>query len=187
MTARPDGILFTGFGAFGSVVDNPSAHVARAAAEAIGASFELLPVTYEVAARIAHETTHRHVVHFGVATNRGWIGLERRAKNARGADVGERRKGPDKLERVTPDLPSELESTFPLERLEGAIARRWSGDVRLSDDAGAFVCNATLLHALAVDPQRFFVHVPSFSRDEAEAFGRAFAEAYVEVLASSED
>lgn len=183
MTVRPERILFTGFGPFGRVLDNPSAHVARAAAEQIGAQAQVLDVTFEKAAEIARQAVADHVVHFGVARSRAWVALERTACNVVGFDVGEVPRERVRPRPADPQLPAQARSAFPLESLRARLAEEWSGDVRISDDAGAFVCNATLLHALCADPQRFFVHVPDFSAEQARCFGAAFGRAYLDVLA----
>jgi pyroglutamyl-peptidase len=185
MDAANRTIAFTGFGPFAEITTNPSWRVAEAAARASGGIAECFDVSFERAKDAALQPKADWVVHVGVAAARSWVALERTAINLRGPDVGDT---PETYVRkaLEDGGPATRRSSFDVERLCAEIARRWSGDVRVSDDAGAYVCNATLFHAIGKDPRRIFVHVPSFTDAEAEAFGRALGLAFVAVVSADE-
>lgn len=172
MSAR--NLVFTGFGPFGDVAFNPSWDCAQAAAEAAGASAELLDVTVE-AARIAAQDwagDDTLLVHFGVAAHREHVSLERFAHNW-WQDLED-----EAATRLVVDAPAALESRLDLGVwacvLDGAAELAW----RVSHDAGNYVCNAMLYHSL-LEGTRYaacdavFVHVPACDSDVAHAIGAA--------------
>ena len=162
--------LFTGFGPFDGAVYNPSWDAAQAAAEASGATAELLPVTFDEALAIAQRAAdYDLVVHFGVAVRRNDVCLERFAHN-----WGAERKDTAPT-RLLPDGPVALECALPLDALaaalDGECGRKW----RVSHDAGMYVCNATLYHSLNAALPAMFVHIPPSWPDDARAIGRCLA------------
>lgn len=183
MIAANRTIAFTGFGPFAEIAHNPSWDVAQAAARATGGRADCFEVSFEHARDAALKPDADWVVHIGVAAVRSWVAIERTAVNLQGPDVGDT---PDTYVPKALDErgPSFRTTTFDVDGLRDAIAQRWSGEVRVSDDAGAYVCNATLFHAIGKDARRVFIHVPAFSCEEAEAFGRALGEAFVATIPS---
>jgi pyroglutamyl-peptidase len=152
-------VLVTGFGPFPGVEVNPTAEVARALdgarvgeATVVG---RVLPVSYrrgpEAALAAAREVDAALVLGLGVATGRARVCVER-------VGVYVHRGRPDVDEQVITALaPIErVPATVDCARLAEAL------DADLSDDAGAYVCNAWLhrvASGLAVPVG--FVHVPA--------------------------
>lgn len=160
-------ILFTGFEPFGELDYNPSWDAASAAAQAYGGAAELLPVTFEVARDVLEQSRNFDaVVHFGVAVKRDAPCLERYARNVRGVEGGG-------VEAIEEDGPAVIECALRLDafaqRLNDASPLGWS----VSEDAGTYVCNATLYHALReLGPTRaMFVHLPMSTVSVARTFG----------------
>lgn len=147
----------TGFGAFLEVAKNPSAALAEALdGQAVGECVivgRVLEVSYaggiEEAVRLADAMAPRLIVGFGVS-RRGGLRVERTGR-ARLAET------PDVLGACPPRLegPEEVRATADVETLAEAL------DCLVSDDAGAYVCNAWLhqLSTRAAAPCAF-VHVP---------------------------
>lgn len=105
------------------------------------------------------------VVHFGLSLRAESIHVERRARNAVAPDKPDAAEYAPSDGRILPSGPDVLFSTLPtMAIVEQLSARGFAAG--LSDDAGAYVCNATLyrsLHANAA-PKVGFVHVPPLSR-----------------------
>lgn len=172
--------LLTGFGPFRNVVDNPSAriveHFARVGAAGHELTARVLPVSFERAAReiraLLRERRFEAAVLLGVAGRADLLRLEqfaRRCDPSRFAGGGrplpldvDGRSAPEPAAGA-PDLhPSTVELAPLLRELTAAGL-----PVRLSDHAGAYVCNHTYYAALqaiaAADlPVRcLFLHVPA--------------------------
>lgn len=166
-------LVFTGFGPYGDVDYNPSWDAAQAAAKATGSTAELLPVTVEAGEEVSRRWADDALllVHFGVATKRREVCLERYAHNW-WQDLDE-----DRPMRLA-EGPGALEVALPLDdwaaQLTHASGVRW----RVSHDAGTFVCNATLYHSLqALGPERaLFVHIPPMYPMQALEIGTVFGE-----------
>jgi pyroglutamyl-peptidase len=166
--------LVTGFGPFPGAPANPTEALVReltdVAPETFGATglrAVVLPTEYRRSWAILKRLYARFapdvVVHFGLSTRTDAIMIERTA-----------------LRRCAPDRPDAigfaprgglarrtgaeaLAATLPVERIVAAL-RQAGFPAAASDDAGAYVCNATLYRSLAetaVSPRRVgFVHVP---------------------------
>jgi len=165
-------ILLTGFGAFPGVPENVSGAVvtelARAARELQGVAVrhEVLPVDWRVAPRqvaelIAAERPHV-ALHFGVSSRAQSIVVETLAKNhcASSADVCGALPTAEWLDKAG---AASLRSTFPA----GAILRRLEErglPAELSEDAGAYLCNAVLYASLSAcagsGARSGFIHLP---------------------------
>jgi pyroglutamyl-peptidase len=170
-------ILLTGFGPFPGVEENASSKLVPALAATAREAFaehaflsEILDTAWDsaparVAALLAHHKPHL-ALHFGVAREAQGFRLERLALNAC---------------RVAADATGALPSHAALS-LDGpicrashldtaALAARLEGrgyPVSLSDDAGAYLCNAVLYHSLAAAEalgrgacRSGFVHIPA--------------------------
>lgn len=175
----PPVVLVIGFGPFLDVADNPAARLARAVdgrraghARVMG---RVMPVSYHRAVTVTQALVAGSgataVLGVGVARGRGHAALERK---------GRRRVDPELadvdgvcLEWLTDGGENDggendVEVTMDLARLRGAL------DVPVSDDAGAYVCNAwiyrvvrALGHTLPVG----FLHVPDEGFDPDRLVG----------------
>ncbi len=164
-------ILLTGFGAFRDVTDNPAARAARALSgwrlRGHTVVSRVIPVSYargpDHTIAVARQLRPVLVLGLGVAVARAGVEVERRAvARVQGADV----------DGVTAELgpdPAEVRATIDVAALGEALG------AGLSDDAGAYVCNAWLYRVTqALDAPVGFVHVP---RDgiEPERLARGLA------------
>jgi pyroglutamyl-peptidase len=173
-------VLFTGFEPFGGHEENPSWGVALAAAAATqGAQAVRLPVTYATAAEFPDglATPPDLVVQIGLSARRGWISLERIARNVSGDQV-------DNAGTVGPDLlddggPEELETPLDVEELATRLGAAVDHEVRVSESAGDYVCNALYFHSLrrATRSRVLFVHVPELDAEGQRKVGEALARA----------
>jgi len=154
-------ILVTGFGPFGEIRDNPSGRLARAVHGArLGGHTVVgltLPVAYDrglrMALRHASAADCAAVIGLGVAAGRSGIEVERVARNRAN-------ETPD-VDGVVPAIvepggPSEVRASADVEALAAELG------AGLSDDAGAYVCNAWLYRLTRGLPGTpvAFVHVP---------------------------
>lgn len=172
-------MLVTGFGPFPGCVDNPSRDVARALEREPPAGVRVvareLPVTFrgapegirEALAELApkHPTA---LLGLGVQPD-PWFRLERRARGRyRGVRADNDGATPDDL---ALELGPSRESTLDLEHLAEVLRAAGARDVRLSDDAGGYVCEVTFhtLLGLAGGAPAVFLHVPPASVLDAAA------------------
>lgn len=127
----------------------------------------------------------RLAVHIGLAGDRSWISLESVARNECNDtpdNLGQRRPG------ALVATGFALRATaLPLERLRERLASLTQLEVRITDDAGAYVCNATYYHTLArateAGGDALFVHIPPMDGDSARALGTALADAITSMFA----
>lgn len=180
-------LLLTGFGPFGSVVDNPTERIVRRLS---GASFSsvhveglALPTSFArakalVSSRLARGDVDALLM-LGVAEIAEEFRVETVGRNlddARLPDVD----GAQPRGAIVHGAPDLLPVTLDAERLLGAISA--IAPARLSDSAGAYVCNHLLytsLHALHGSHVRAgFVHVPAdpATHDVPRAPHRPFAD-----------
>lgn len=163
----------TGFGRFPGAPANPSAAIVAAIGNAcrrrldicgIDLSTAVLPVEYdrigtELAARLARAEPDG-VLHLGLAGRRRGLTVDGGAKNRLSLlhpDAG--RRGPGRPT-VVAGGPERRNVRLPVARLAAAMARA-GAPTRLSNDAGAYVCNATLYLSLGtLIPLAGFIHVP---------------------------
>jgi pyroglutamyl-peptidase len=176
-------VLLTGFGPFPGAAINPTAALVRRLAR------NRRPTTTEVR-RIAHVFATRYdavdreladllarhkpvaVIMFGLAARRKHVYIETRARNRRSMSFPD--AGGDAPARAVIDdgAGAQLRGRAPMRRLLSA-ARAADLDVRLSRDAGRYVCNYVYWRALAAAEQRggprvaVFVHVPALRRPHA--------------------
>jgi pyroglutamyl-peptidase len=114
------------------------------------------------------------VVHFGLAQRAGCIRLERVARKRVDPDKPDAAGFAPKSGLARRSGPQTLTTTFPIEAIRRALLQA-GFPAELSDDAGSYVCNATLYRSLgSVSPEAKrvvgFVHVPpegagGFTRD----------------------
>ena len=167
-------VLLIGFGPFPGAPHNPSAALAKALARRrrpaladAGRTAHVLATVYAAADRELSKLFAAKpdvVLMFGLAARRRHLSIETRARNAVSVlfpDAGGHRP---RHGVIVPGGPPSRRGKAPFARLLGAA--RVSGlPVRLSSDAGRYVCNYTYWRALersAGDgPLVQFVHIPA--------------------------
>jgi pyroglutamyl-peptidase len=154
--------MVTGFGPFWDVQENPSAKLA----EALGRPSQILDVCYDaVEDFIFHldpESFDRLLL-LGVAPGRTHLSAELFARNTYGVrpDI----RGNERIGPIQQDQPLLLGTTlFGEEALSEILVN--DPHVRLSLDAGSYLCNFTYFKALVAFPSKQvgFLHVPSFEK-----------------------
>ena len=165
-------VLVTGFGAFPGARRNPTAalvarlacrHGSRLARLGIALRCELLPVVYADAPLWEAVARHRPdaILHLGLAARRPRISIETRAINRAGPLHPDATRQRPAGQVLVPGGPPTLRATYPAARIRAALVRAGL-EVRLSSDAGDYVCNATLYRSLRAGaaPCIGFIHVP---------------------------
>lgn len=175
-------MLVTGFEPFGGADVNASWEAVKRLPARIplaGGTAELrteeLPVTFDGAAARSRELIESLrpdvVLHVGVNAAAEAVSLETTARNIADARIPDNAGHRPAGERLTPGGAETLRSTWQSEALVGRL-RAAGLPVESSDDAGRYVCNATLYAALETaqalsegsgddTPYVGFVHVPS--------------------------
>lgn len=176
-------ILLTGFGPFPGAPYNPtgrlveklasSRHLARAgvqrAAHVFRTSYET--VDRELPLLMARENPDVLVM-FGLAARTRHVRIETRARNARSRIVPDVAGTAADSGTITPDGAASLALRAPAQRLVHA-ARSTGIDVRLSRDAGSYLCNYLCWRAAEATVRpggpklATFVHVPMVGRPGA--------------------
>lgn len=168
----PIRLLLTGFGPFPGVADNASAtlveHLAAAAESLAGVHIQsqILAVDWEAAPRqvaaLIAAGDPQIILHFGVSRRASGIVIESLAQNRCGhlLDTHGAVPASGKIADAGADT---LASTFPAQEILRRLqAKRLPA--QLSDDAGAYLCNAVLytsLHAcLGSQVLAGFIHLP---------------------------
>lgn len=169
---RPLRVLVTAFGGFPGVPRNPTlrllAHTERQRQHLARLGIELhtraLAVRYgELAGCLraaSAEIAPDVIVLLGVAARRRRVSVETRALNfAHPLRPDAAKRCPPRV--LVPGGPAVLKATWPAARIRAAIGAA-GVPVHLSRDAGAYVCNAALYHALyaGLAPCVGFLHVP---------------------------
>lgn len=186
-------VIFTGFEPFGRFEVNPSFAVARAAADVVArvarTSAHELRVTWSdamSARRLANGLRGRVIlVHCGLAGDRSTVSIERTARNA----VGSTLDNLGQPGRIFDDGALTRHTRLDAARIAACVAARSPLGAQVSDDAGDYICNATLWHSLAndnPDVDALFVHVPLVELDVAHAIGVALGEGLIEALGLDE-
>ena len=171
----PRPILITGFGPFPGVPVNVSGVLAQAIGAAAGqmfprARFEIavLPTEWVAAPLLLEELMMRHrpevALHFGVSNQaRGFV-VETQARNiASHVDASGAAPITDAL---FPNHSDAHAATLPAARIVQRL-RRAGLPATLSQDAGAYLCNAILFHSLrlggglASPAASGFIHIPT--------------------------
>ena len=173
-------LFVTGFGPFVGVEHNPSGEVARAleaeppaAAEIRAAvlpvSFERVTAAYDALLEDLAPRRPAALVALGVQGH-AYFRLERRAR----AHLRSKKADNDGREGKGIVLAGgDLETGLDLERLAAALSRAGGEDVRISADAGGFVCEGTYHHVLTrageLGIPGLFLHVPPVDDVAVEA------------------
>lgn len=175
-------VLITGFGAFGSISDNPSGRLLSQFGEqglegADELRLEQLPVAYRQAGARIRELLDGYApdlcIMLGVADNRQRICLERIAINLDDSSLADNDEDLASDREIVPGAPLALRSDLPLEELAGALNAALEGPdgpaepaYGVSNHAGNFVCNHLYYNALEHAALRglsapcLFIHVP---------------------------
>lgn len=174
--ARPIRLLLTGFGPFPGMPANPTEAIVRGiAARGLSAPMpvrltaRVLPTewgalpTLEALVRAVRADV---VLLTGVASGAGLARLERTARNRTGASLPDAAGRPPGATRLAP-LPGRIVTPLGphLPALNRSLARAGVA-ARVSDDAGAYLCNAGYFVALAAaartpgPPDVLFLHIP---------------------------
>lgn len=186
-------ILVTGFEPFDGRLINASWIVAAAAAASVNANCLRLPVSWGAAGQLLLDYCSQHhpdaIIALGEGGPEGFR-LETLASNQR-KDRPDNRGNRPGSPPVDPDGPDQRRASFPhdalLTRLEACGYR-----VRLSSDAGGFLCDETLyiLEGLRESQPGLnhvaFVHVPPYDTlnvDYAQ-FGKTLIRCCLELMAS---
>lgn len=186
----PTKILLTGFEPFDLLTENPSQIVAEALSQLEWADAELrhliLPVEFVAASKKIADFYQGEwfpdiVLHFGVASSRDKLTLERFAVNmmdtANGDNAG---YCPDEVP-VISDAPLAYQTTIPCKRIVQYL-KDYGYEAKLSNSAGTFVCNAVLftslhllsnsnpgmLHRAVKNVSCGFIHLPLFEKIDKE-------------------
>ncbi|MGH6926293.1 MAG: hypothetical protein ACRED5_21400 [Propylenella sp.] len=166
-------LLVTGFGPFPGAPENPTEALVRALAdepaEAFGASAlkaAVLPTDYrrswQMLLRLFAGFRPDVVVHFGLAQKINAIHVERIGRNAVSPEKPDATGHALRSGRARRTGPEVLHSTLPVSAIVAALTEA-GFPAALSDDAGDYVCNATLyrsLYAVPTTRRVGFVHVP---------------------------
>jgi len=166
-------VLLTGFGAFEQVSDNPSGFLAReldgqalSGGRVVGA---LLPVSFERGPQELERLVERvrpiAILAMGVHPGDGF-------RIERGAGVILAPDRPDVDGVTAQDLPgrtgSRISTGLDIVRLGQVLDAAADAEVRISDDAGGYVCESVYRRALEIGEATrtpcLFLHVPPFER-----------------------
>jgi len=166
-------LLVSGFGPFPGAPENPTAALVRELSgeppERFGAS-ALRAVVLKTEYRRSWATLRRLsssfapdiVLHFGLNASATAIHVERLGRNAVDRAKPDASGYAPKSAKLARNGPDAIASTFCAESIAAAL-RGAEFPVALSDDAGDYVCNATLYRSLVAAPASRrvgFVHMP---------------------------
>ncbi len=178
-------VLVTGFGPFPGAPTNPTLAVLRLL-EADGiAGVDLalaqLPVTFAgVGPALREAVRHRPdaVLLLGLATRRKILNVETLARNVVGGGTPDTDGSVPAASVLVEGAPATRAATWPAATVLAAL-REAGHEATLSDDAGDYVCNAALFHALGDElaPIVGFLHVPPLGTDGVGATAETLAEA----------
>ena len=177
-------LLVTGFGPFPGAPDNPSAGLIRTLADgrpdAFGASAfraVVLPTDYRrswaALRRLYAAFAPDVVVHFGLNAKAEAIMVERTARKRCAPDRPDAAGFAPRSGLARRSGPETLAATLPAQAIVAALEKAGL-PAALSEDAGGYVCNATLYRSLAIAPadggrRVGFIHVPPTGRNGIDA------------------
>lgn len=167
-------ILVTGFTPFPGAPVNPTQMLMKRLPKRLGPhqhgvayQFDVLPTTWEARAEVTdalrRDVNPDAIVHFGVDGTRKDINIESRAVNrairVRLDSAGKAPANPQ----LDPQSIRDRTATLPARPL-AAAARLSGAPVKVSVDAGTYLCNATLWDSIGSGIPSIFVHVPRLPR-----------------------
>ncbi|CAF3333705.1 unnamed protein product [Rotaria socialis] len=164
-------VLITGFGPFRSILHNPSWQVAKALKNyrewncPIHIILEEVDVTYDHVSMKIPEYWLKYnptlVIHIGVAAGTTAIHIERCAFNHDYCHEDNNGTLPEDCRCVKTDAPEMLTTLLPIDVVCAKVERRTNLPVKVSDDAGRFLCEFIYYQSLFIDPKRtVFIHIP---------------------------
>ena len=179
--------LITGFGPFPGVPMNISGPFARELARATQRTAgqtkviaAVLPTEWYQAPRLLEEYYFRFrptiALHFGVSHQAHAMTIECRARNI--AERADASGAAPEFGYLAPARPLDLPVTLPAARIASRMRKRAIPAV-LSNDAGAYLCNAILYHSLElmrvmrIDGQCGFIHLPAHLTQDGAGRGSA--------------
>ncbi len=186
--------IITGFEPFLQHERNPSAEVAHHTAALLQQRYDqkaehhTLPVTYDIArdftTKLGASSDHI-LVHIGLAASRTHISLERRAHNACGTTPDNDQKLPGDLwgaphGGLQQDGPQTSDTQLDLELLKQELEdypHITLHEVRITHDAGTYVCNAIYYHSLQHNKNSVFIHIPPMEPKQCMELSQALAHA----------
>jgi pyroglutamyl-peptidase len=171
-------VLITGFGPFPGVRFNPTGRLAAALAAVRRPGLEnvvriahVFQTSYAAVERalpaLLAEARPDVILLFGLATRTPYVRIETRALNRRSALFADVRGCRPREGAITPRAPVAVRGNAPHQRLAIAVHRA-GVTVRLSHNAGAYLCNYVYWRALELTgskPLVQFVHVPPVRRE----------------------
>lgn len=166
-------ILLTGFGPFRSHSENPSETLIHSLSEIFRHQSNIhtliLPTEYgrswDMLEQAINKTKPDIVLSFGLAARRQHICLESTAYNSVSTHLPDASGYIPQGNELIDGAPSFYKSNLPLGRIEKSL-RQQGHIIRVSRDAGDYVCNATLFQLLhhaktkKPDMKTAFVHIP---------------------------
>ncbi|WP_298986556.1 peptidase C15 [uncultured Roseibium sp.] len=171
-------ILVTGFSPFPGSPVNPTEMLMHRLPKRLGEShrgvsfvFAVLPTTWagreKVTDRLRKTIKPDAIIHFGVDGTRRTINVETRAVNqavrVRPDAVGDAPKQPE----LQINGERSRSSTLPARALLEAASSS-GAPVRLSSNAGTYLCNATLWDSIGSGIPSIFVHVPTLPKGKMD-------------------
>lgn len=161
-------VLVTGFGPFPGAPTNPTLgmlrHLEAHGVPDVDLAFARLPVTFagvRDALRDAAACRPDAVLLLGLATRRHVLNVETLARNVAGHATPDNDGAVPPGSLLAEGAPASRAATWPAAAILAAL-RKAGHEAMLSNDAGDYVCNAALFHALgdALAPAVGFLHVP---------------------------
>jgi pyroglutamyl-peptidase len=167
-------VLISGFEAFGGRETNPTAQLVMALQNnevpfptSLKVDQILLPVSFQEAYPRLEEKVNAFnpdvVIAFGEAHKRQTLELETTAVNEIAADIIDNLGEKPTRQKINPNGLESFSSTLPLQGFEGAL-KDAGISVKLSQSAGAFVCNHLFYRLMEDNQETFrlcgFIHVP---------------------------
>lgn len=164
-------ILITSFGPFAEFTENPSNLVMHLLQQQLKSldlnhvfTYETLEVSYHAVDLFERKnklSIYDFVIHLGVATNDNVLRIEVRARNERaGKDV----QGNAPLQNDIIKNMSDLQTNLNQAQLM-KFCSRYPGKVRISKDAGTYLCNYVYFNSLinfAPKTKVLFIHIADF-------------------------
>ena len=175
MTNLTKPTYLTGFGPFSGVEQNPTEQLVQRLQNqsfpGLSLTTDILPVSYKGSFRHAQtalrEQSFKTILHLGVSAKDNTLRLERQAINSMSASIPDNDGIINLNLSIDEVMPSShvLQTGVELEELVQSL-REQGTEVKISKDAGQYVCNALYYQSLqwaqkqTETPQVLFVHVP---------------------------
>ena len=178
-------VLVTGFGPFPGAPTNPTLAMLRLldtdGVDGVELAFARLPVTFAgVGPALREAARHRPdaVLLLGLAKGRPILNIETLARNVVGHATPDTDGVVPAASALVEGAPATRAATWPAVTVLAALHEA-GHEATLSDDAGDYVCNAALYHALGSDLASVvgFLHVPAVDQNGAGPTAATLADA----------